>query len=435
MSQEGLLSRRRTVALKLESTEGTWASPGSADADFNISAASWRPIVNAQASDNLSDTFTKSPPRNAGVAQGEITFTTELAGITANNGFVDYDEVFSNALPIFKCLEACGMTMDFAHYALIGSVGTSIHADGEALQDGSGNELAAAGNTWNGVPRLWTKDDGPAAYNSWQGADVITGQTNSATATITAGTAPPGGSNGSDDRNHNDRPHVRPLSDPLFANGNHSASIKVWHDGKEFSIRGARGTFTMEATFGGTIKFNFRFVGILVTGDTGDAASTISQTLALQLAPVWTGVALSAQTQGSTTATQQLSHASLSLDYGNEIILREDASDASGYSCAVIVNRAPVLRISPDETLVSAGIDWTTELTDGTPFDLFASVNATSTTPGGRFDFKFHGAVPKELTPGDRDGVETADLVFDLTGGSLPDGSEMSDGEFMLFNW
>lgn len=426
MAFTGLLSRQRVVAFATEGTAGTAETLTSADANFNISAAAWRPIVNSTASDNLSDTFTKSPPRNAGVAQGEITFTTELTGLKSLDGtaFTAAFNQSTEAFPIVKMLACCGMkqTPD-AHYGLASgsamATGTML-LDSESVTVPAAQAMKKTGHHIQGMPRVWCDDGDDAVtndYTEFNSADTITG----GEGTVLLGTDL-----------SNSRVGVRSWTEP---DDILTATISVYHGGKRFTIKGARGTFTMEATFGGTIKFNFRFLGVIVTAATGDA-TLLTKTLDLYPAPTYTNVDLIAVPQGTATATV-LTHANISFDYGNDLTLREDASSEDGYGCASIAGRNPTLRISPDATLVASGIDWTTALTAGTPYDLFLEVNkgVIPVQEGNNFDMLFSGAVLNEESPGDRDGVETEDLTLSLTGGSLPDGSQGADSEFMILNF
>lgn len=111
-------------------------------------------------------------------------------------------------------------------------------------------------------------------------------------------------------------------------------------------IIGARGTMTIEAVKGGIVRLVFEFQGKYVQPT--DAA--VTQFVAPSITPLpvpFLSAGLSFQGVGS------LKVQTVTLDVGNEIVLRNDVNDPTGNLSALITGRTPTGSIDPEIELVA----------------------------------------------------------------------------------
>ncbi len=174
-------------------------------------------------------------------------------------------------------------------------------------------------------------------------------------------------------------------------------SIDVWEDGVKKSLLGASGNVTFEGETGKRMMCNFEFSGVWQT-PTDDSLPTY--------APGTTAPML---IQGGTftLADKSIKIGKFSLNMGNNVIPRMDVDAAGGISYFMITDYDPVLSIDPEADLVAGHDyfgDWlalieaavSLALTDGTDIITF-------TLPKVQY---------KEITEGDRDGIQ----IYDITG-------------------
>lgn len=120
-------------------------------------------------------------------------------------------------------------------------------------------------------------------------------------------------------------------------------TIAVYQDGMRKILSGAAGTFTMVNPTGRTAVFNFDFMGIWqAPTDVSILAPTYPTALGLRYASsttTWDSVALCLE--------------NLTLDSGNTILMKECATNASGYDYAIITNRVVTVTGNPEAKLVA----------------------------------------------------------------------------------
>ena len=120
-------------------------------------------------------------------------------------------------------------------------------------------------------------------------------------------------------------------------------TIAVYEDGKHKMLRGAMGTAVITFTAGKPVMVEFTFTGIWV------APSDVAL-----LAPDYPSVIpprfVSA---GVTIAAWSPKIAELAIDLGNEVALREDANDPSGFCTAIISTRRIIGTLNPEASLVA----------------------------------------------------------------------------------
>ncbi len=121
-------------------------------------------------------------------------------------------------------------------------------------------------------------------------------------------------------------------------------TIALYEDGLKKSLAGAVGNFKIVCPAGGIAMIEWEFQGVWqAVTDTAIIAPTYPTDTPLRF--------------GSGVITYQAAALvvdNVTLDAGNQIILREDPATASGYVSGLIVDRKPTITCSPEAALVAA---------------------------------------------------------------------------------
>ncbi len=178
-----------------------------------------------------------------------------------------------------------------------------------------------------------------------------------------------------------------------------TVTLAAYIDGKRKLIRGASGTWVMTLPVGRKITFEFTFTGIYVEPtDTSIITPTYPTTNPLEFrsatACTFNSVAMSLE--------------QISFDAGNEVVLLEDPTDASGFKYAMIVNRRPTCTANPESVLVATQNRhniWTTS----TPYAIQVTLDGPTTSTLGI-------TAPKaqiiNMQDGDRNRIVTDEIEF-----------------------
>lgn len=405
------LMRRRVVAAKTESTLGTWASPGAADAKFSVID----PKVNfnpATFERNISQaSLTKHQNVTAGVSPVEVTFGVELAGHPDNAASADF------VSPKFApCLLACGMKEVECWAGNIAgrTITSGPFQHGETVtQATSGATGVVVSDTFNGDSLLIME----SVTGTFDATNTITGGTSAASMT--------GGLVSTLTSSDQSRRGWYFDSDPDTVN---AVSLNVYRDGKIVSVKGARGTCSIPFVFGDRAVMQFTFQGVLHAKADG---ALITPAVEQSIPPQWINIdmAFSDGTLDAVDATDfQISTATL--DLGNSVVIRENAQNASGYSFAIIDDRSPTLSVNPDQ-LDNSDFDFADAYIEGTAIHGDFTLGSTS---GNIFHFKWPAAIFNALSDSDRDGVDIVDGTLDLSGGEYPTGGSGQEQELVIFN-
>lgn len=120
-------------------------------------------------------------------------------------------------------------------------------------------------------------------------------------------------------------------------------TIAGFYDGKFHSLAGCMGTFTIDLTTANVVVFNWTFQGKFVTPtDVAMPDHTAPTTIPMRFAA-----------GGVSWNSVNLCTASVTVDAGNEVILRECAGDVTGIRSALVVNRKPMINADPETVLVA----------------------------------------------------------------------------------
>lgn len=136
---------------------------------------------------------------------------------------------------------------------------------------------------------------------------------------------------------------MSPQTNPPGSGGVKTLTIAHYIDGKRRAIRGAMGNAVFRFEAGKKIMVDFEFKGVW-DGETDSAILT----------PTYTTVApLRFVSSGLTIASYAAKCANMTIDLGNQVVLREDSAADGGYISAIITDRKMKGTIDPEATLVA----------------------------------------------------------------------------------
>lgn len=468
-----LLSKRRQVLADKETVGGTLATLDSADADLVLVDATAGPDIEAVERNILRDSLSLVKT-SVGQKAGTMSITTELAGTSSGTFAGGYP-------PWSRLLEGCGFRPVPVRRFTIGAItgGPFQHGEEVTVSTWSGKVMTDThdGQTellvfdYSGsLPTLGTitgGSSGASAVISGSSATTVEAfgwypiseveklvRCTIATEDLKAGSLIEGDTSGTraivsrDAAVGSNVPvYFYPVRGDGFtasetctvlldknpAGGTPSVSIRstteeqfvLWpslsmqfiEDGQSMTIAGARGSvsFNFEVNRPVTATFNFR--GSLYStddqafyeGTTADAPSA---------PPIWQGSAVGwvenedATYDGLADELEPCMTA-LQVDMGVQLSDRRCQSSTTGLEEVLGTTRAPSGSMDPEVTL-EADIGWLSYLKDGKTARLRVPLGSDA---GNRFTFFMPGVQLTGSSYGDRDGIATHDLAFNLTGG------------------
>jgi hypothetical protein len=200
-----------------------------------------------------------------------------------------------------------------------------------------------------------------------------------------------------------------PLSEgPGGSNKPKTLTIGGYVDGVFRVLSGCMGTFTIDLPTGRMVRFNWTFQGKWISPT--DVA-LITPTFPLTTMPMRMAAG-SVSWASSTMCTENVT-----VDAGNEVILRECAGDLTGIKSALVVNRKPTITANPEMVLVATQNRHSQWLTP-TP-------GALVITTGGAGEHRLVITASKaqlqNIQQGERSGLLTDELTWMATAGDTPD--------------
>lgn len=152
---------------------------------------------------------------------------------------------------------------------------------------------------------------------------------------------------------------MRPTLDTSQHN---TVTMKLWEDGRVKQMRGCMGTFTIAATNGGRIFFNWRFIGVPVITQPVSADVWAVDEAMPALAPI-NGTPYVARGNTLTLASFSPLVAALNFDYGGQLEMREDFGTAHVANLhAFIGDFNPVITLDPEANLITNQDEWSKAL-------------------------------------------------------------------------
>ena len=189
-------------------------------------------------------------------------------------------------------------------------------------------------------------------------------------------------------------------------------TIASYEDGKRKVGIGMRGTFSLSGSVGQPMVFAFTFEGAY--GTVGDVAQLSGITYADEIPPVLLGANTALRTEGGSTSYASR-FSSITLDIGNQLAQRDDASAASGVRETMIVARRGTGSIDPEADLESSY-----PAIGNFAANTIGSLTFTNgSTVGNKFIHQVPGLRISGVNTGDRNGIRTEELAFELTGGAM----------------
>jgi len=379
------LTRQLVIAGKVESTAGSFEALAAANATMRV-------IAGANADVNY-------PTEDRDIARGSLTPLGLVSG-EKSLGYTFRSEVntadtVTSDLEQLAFMEGCGITIDALKQITVGTVNGGPFQRNETITDESANTgtcklaLAAAGQLYH-----------VAGTGTLQDAETLTGGTSGATATSSSAVSDAGG-------------RGKPTSD-----NQKTISMQLQQDGANRAATGVMGNLVMTVESSKRGFWDFTMQGprhstddlALLTGISyNNEQPAILQNASLTIngqTPVWHSV---------------------SIDFGNNVVLRKDANATdTGFISARITKRDPVWTVLfeqlPTGTLdIPALMDAETKMQN-----LFR----IGTAAGKTFWFFQDYAQVMSISPQDVDGILMMSVEFKCTGQATSAEDEI---EFIYF--
>lgn len=370
----GLRSRRSQIALKVEAVEGVAEALTAAEAVLCYEP-NYTPSIEEVERRPARSSFTPLQSLT-GKRSCALAFGMEIKGSGDVAVAPDWD------VP----MKACGFQRLALSSVAIGAIAGGPYRPGELVTFvGSGATARVFGRCANGAAKIYVYSvTGVPAP-----ADVVTGGTSGATSTASAGATAAQGF------------VYLPIS-----TGELSYTIAHYHDGLKKLLVGGRSNFGVAAVNGGLGMFNFAFQGKY--GGLTDVAMLSGITYEAEIPPVFLNVGLHVQEFAPIFVNANYEH-------NNELVLRENAADATGYESVLINGRAPVVSIDPEMTLV-ADHDWMGTVLAGTAGIYHAEFGSGA---GSRVVIASPNAQYRVPAFQDRGGVQAIGIQLRLSGDSV----------------
>lgn len=370
-----MLSRKRQLAAKIESQEGTAETLAAADAKILVEMlpkTGFEPEMHP-----------RNPVRTSFSPMGDLTgkrpanvaFKTRLRGSGA----------VATEAEIVKYLRACGFALSALKSITIGAVASGPIRHLETVTGAGGGTGKVICATPNGTTTLYYVVLSGTIANG----EVITGGTSGATATT--GSAPA-------DAGHVLLPISTPLSVP-------SLTMALYEDGIRKLVRGARGTAQFTFIGGSAVDVDFTFSG--VEAGVTDVAMLSSVVPETSIEPVFLGVSFA-------LGGVAMNFRQMTLDLANTLAQRDNPTDSRGILSYMISDRDPKGTIDPEMLPVTVGggtvyHDFHGSWFAGTKYALDLSFGASA---GNKFRFYLPQIQYKGIADEDRDGIQVAAVSF-----------------------
>lgn len=366
-----MLIRKRQLAAKIESVEGTAESLTATEAKFLA--------YNPKVSHDI-EMFTRAPVSSSFSAMGKIagkrpagiSFRLELRG----SGVKTTDPVW------ITLLKGCGFESNVLKSIAIGAITGGPFQHGETITGGtSAGKGRVIFNTATGATKVYYV----VISGTLQSGETLTGGTSGATATSSGSPVTEG-------------QEYRPIS-----TGVSSLTLGCYEDGVLKLIRGARGNVKFNFKTGEPVMLDFNFQGVeagitdtaLLTGiahETAKPPSLLSATLLLDAYAARIG--------------------ELNIDVNNTLAARDDINDSRGLLSFQITNRNLSGSFNPEMVTV-ATYDFYTKFFGNTDIALALNAGAAS---GNMFKFYSPRLQITKIDDEEREGLQLAKCSFDLNG-------------------
>ena len=344
----------------------------------------------------------------------EITATVELTQHNTNVG----GSAFTVNQGYGDLLKACGMEKFETVKVETISVGPTAGAGPTVPQFYHREEFTSivtdsrvVGSTFIGDTELYYTGTDPDAV-------TITGNVSTTTATITNGATAAG--------------HAYAMSTDAGAGDGSSCTMELFIDGRELTVKGCRGNCEMAFVSTDRVLMTFTMTGILHNAVNASATEAIDYNH--KLPPTWIATDMQLMEATGTTNFTSMFFSAMTLSFGNEVVLREDANSANGWKAAQITDSLPTLTFNPDAIVggaTSASVfDFWDKFAQGTVCR--ATWDIGTKFGGNHFAFLTPGLQFTGIADGDRDNFTIYECTANLTGGLSGD-SVNAAGDAQLY--
>lgn len=369
------LTKKRQLAAKIESIEGTAETLAAADAKLLAYSPKATPEPQVFDRSPVNDSFSKFG-KVIGSRPIGLTFGLEMRG----SGTATTEPQFG------KLLKACGFQINAFKSIPIGAITSGPFQHGEVITGGTSN---ASGrvliNTSTGTAVLYFV----LISGTFQSGEVITGGTSGATATTSSTASDVGKA-------------IEPVS--LYATGSlESLTFGNYEDGVRKLIKGARGNVKFPFKLGEPTLMDFEYKG--VEQAIADVALLTGVTFESTKPPVFLNAAFTIDSYVARVSE-------LNIDMGNVLAARDDINDAKGILSHIITDRNPTGSFKTEMVSV-AEYDFHGKLAANTEVALDFTLGSVT---GNKFRFYAPKLQFTKIDDGDAAGRQVITASFCLNG-------------------
>jgi len=373
------LSRIRQLVARPEAQEGVAENLASSDAGFLVD---YVPKVSFEP-----EMYQRDPVRESLTKLGKVTgkrpagfdFSIKLRGWGA--GFMPRET---------PLLLACGHQVTALKKISIGAVTGGPFKHGETITGGTSSAQGRVViDTPNGITTLYYA----AISGVFQSGEDVGGETSGASAQTSSAPLNAGY-------------EIKPLS-----RNAPSLTMASYEDGVRKLLRGCRGSVKFNMKLGQPLTMDFKFMG--VEAGVIDAAMLSGVDYGTTVEPVILGA-------GFSVAGVSLNVGSIDIDIANKLSPRDKIDDPSGILSYMITDRQPAGNMDPEMLSVGEHDFHGSWLNNAKlPFDF-----SYGTVDGNKFRFYCPAIQYTKVEDADKEGIQIAQVAFDLTGSFSPGDDE-----------
>ena len=204
-------------------------------------------------------------------------------------------------------------------------------------------------------------------------------------------------------------------------------SCGIAKDGVRESLKFARGTFSLAGTIGEPLIFQFELKGAF--NSVADQGNPDGITFAQSVPPVMLDADLGVGHSGDAFASEYVPCIrSIEMAMNNEVNYLECSSDASGIVNTHLTDRKPTGSIDPD-LLAEVVFPWLGDFAANVAFRARFTIGSAL---GNQFLFTMPALSTTGAPTGDRNGISTRQVAFEMTGGSQTVSALNVDNELVI---
>lgn len=378
-------TRKKVLLAKIESTQGTDASPTSVDAVL-CEDPLFTPDVNIINTNEVTGSLDSSPPIVGGI-KGKVTFSVYLKGSGT-----------AGTAPQFgKLLRACGFAETITASAVPASP-AALQAGGSGTSAVLGTAAGTASNAYLGMPVIFSSASAGGVNGTAFVADYTTGRVASLTDSFGTSTLV---------ATSNYQIPVNVAYTPSSASAP-GLTIYLYEDmgggnGKVRKLLGCIGSVTLSVDAGGVGKLNFTFMG-MYAGES-DASLPTGMTYEATRPPVWRSGKMLMNRVAAAVKT-------LSSDVGNTTPMPDDPNQTEGFNVPLITVRNITGSVDPLDVLVATN-DVMSAFRNGTTHILHARWGSTS---GNMLGITYPSSLYTGNNPAERENLNARAYPFEANG-------------------